>query len=190
MHISEIAWSKVTDPHNFAKENDKVQVLIIGLEEGKISLSIKRLQPDPWIEAAKELEIGKTVKGPVTRMENFGAFLKVNDHIDGLIHLSEIDHRPVKNPAEFLSIGQEVETQVITLDLENHRLGLSIKALQPAPEGQSDEEKKKLASKKKPASKKQKSQKEETKENPESEVSKEEVKAEKEAEKENKESEK
>ncbi|MEA3304509.1 MAG: S1 RNA-binding domain-containing protein [Patescibacteria group bacterium] len=163
VHISEIAWSKVNNPHDFAKEGDKVEVLIIGLEEGKISLSIKRLTPDPWIEAAQNLEVGKTVKGKVSRLTQFGAFLSVNEHIDGLIHLSEISHSQVRNPGDFISVGEEYEAKVISLDLESHRLGLSLKALMPAPEG-SEEAPKKRAPRVKKADKKSTEKKVEKKE--------------------------
>ena len=130
VHISEIAWNKVTNPYLHVKVGDSIDVMVIGVEGPKISFSLKRLLPDPWVEAAKHLQVGDVVKGEISRFTTFGAFLKLNDVVDGLIHLSEISAKPVRNAAEALKVGQICEAQVISLDLPNHRLGLSLKALE------------------------------------------------------------
>ncbi len=127
VHISEIAWGHVSNPHQYAKVGDKVDVQIIGIEKNKLSLSIKRLIPDPWEEIAKKYPIGGKVKGLINRFSQFGAFVQLENDINGLIHLSEISNQKVEDPKEFLSIGDEVEAIVINIDRDEHRIGLSLK---------------------------------------------------------------
>lgn len=140
VHISEIAWGHVKNPSDFGKIGDKVDVEVIGVDGDKISLSMKRLVPDPWLEAAKKYKIGTIVQGEVNRITPFGAFVKLNDEINGLIHVTEIDP-PVKDPGEILKIGDTVSAKVIAVEPDEHRVGLSIKALKekPAKEAKIDE---------------------------------------------------
>jgi ribosomal protein S1 len=134
VHISEIAWGHVKDTNEYGRVGDEVEVLVIGVDGEKISLSMKRLMEDPWIKIAKMFEVGKIVKGVVNRITPFGAFMKLSDDINGLIHLSEISHQKVDDPHKFISIGEEVEAKVITVDLDEHRIGLSVKAMHPIDE--------------------------------------------------------
>lgn len=127
VHISEIAWGHVSNPHQYAKVGDKVDVQIIGIEKNKLSLSIKRLIPDPWEEIAKKYPIGGKVQGKINRFSQFGAFVQLENEINGLIHLSEISDKKVEDPKNFLSIGDEVEATVINIDRDEHRIGLSLK---------------------------------------------------------------
>lgn len=147
VHISEIEWGHVKDPIAYGKNGDPVEVQIIGIEGDKISLSMKRLTPDPWKKAAEKYTVGKIVKGKVDRITQFGVFVKLENEISGLIHLSELANEQVKEPQKYVKIGQEVEAKVIAIDPDDHRLGLSIKALQEPPK--EDEEKKTPAAKKK-----------------------------------------
>lgn len=135
VHISEIAWGHVRNPADFGKLGDKVDVQIIGIEGEKISLSIKRLQKDPWIEAAQKYQVGTSVHGKINRITTFGAFITLEKDINGLIHLSEISHDKIEEIDKALKVGQEVDAVVISVDLEEHRIGLSMKALQPVPAG-------------------------------------------------------
>lgn len=127
VHISEIAWGHVSNPHQYAKVGDEVTVEIIGIEGEKLSLSMKRLIADPWSVIEVKYPIGSKVKGTVNRFSPFGAFVQLEDDINGLIHLSEISNEKVENPADFLEIGQEVEAEVINIDRDEHRIGLSLK---------------------------------------------------------------
>ena len=127
VHISEIAWGHVSNPHQYAKVGDPVTVQIIGIEKDKLSLSIKRLMPDPWEEISKKYPIGGKVKGTINRFSQFGAFVQLEDEINGLIHLSEISDKKVDDPKDFLTIGDEVEATVINIDRDEHRIGLSLK---------------------------------------------------------------
>jgi len=127
VHISEIAGGHVSNPDQYAKVGDKVDVEIIGIEKNKLSLSMKRLIQDPWEEIANKYPIGGKVKGVINRFSQFGAFVQLEDDINGLIHLSEISDQKVEDPKEFLSIGDEVEAIVINIDRDEHRIGLSLK---------------------------------------------------------------
>jgi len=133
VHISEIAWGHVKDPADYGKLGDEVEVLVIGIEGEKISLSMKRLVEDPWLEAAKEFKIGDVIEGEINRLTPFGAFLKLGDDINGLIHLTEITAETIKDPSEALKIGDKVKAKVITIEPTEHRIGLSIKALTEEP---------------------------------------------------------
>ena len=133
VHISEIAWGHVRNPADFGKLGDDIEVMVIGVEGDKISLSMKRLQKDPWVEAAEKYKEGSTIKGKINRITTFGAFITLEKEINGLIHLSEISHDKVEDIDKYIKVGQEVEAKVINVDLKEHRIGLSMKALLAAP---------------------------------------------------------
>ena len=131
VHISEIAWGHVKNPSEYAEMGDRVRVKVIGVDGDKLSLSIKQLTEDPWAEVAERYPLGKKVSGTVVRFADNGAFLRLEKDINGLVHLSEIAHNKVVDPSEALTIGQKVEAQVINIDVDERRIGLSIKALKP-----------------------------------------------------------
>ena len=131
VHISEIAWGHVKNPSEFAQVGDRVKVKIIGVDGEKLSLSIKQITKDPWEEIAERYPVGKKVEGAVVRFADYGAFLALEKDITGLVHLTEIAHEKVTDPAQALKIGQKVEAQVINIDIDERRIGLSIKALKP-----------------------------------------------------------
>jgi small subunit ribosomal protein S1 len=130
VHISEIAWGHVKDPADYGKLGDEVEILVIGKEDDKISLSMKRLVPDPWIEASKKYKVGTKVECEISRITPFGAFVKLDDEINGLIHISEVSaEEEVKDINKVLKVGDKVEAKIISIDADEHRVGLSIKAL-------------------------------------------------------------
>lgn len=131
VHISEIAWGHVKNPSEFASVGDRVRVKIIGIDGEKLSLSIKQMTKDPWEEIAERYPVGKRVEGTVVRFADYGAFLALEKDITGLVHLTELSHEKVTDPSEALKIGQKVEAQVINIDIDERRIGLSIKALKP-----------------------------------------------------------
>lgn len=133
VHISEIEWGHVKDPVTYGRIGDEIDVQVIGIEGEKISLSMKRLTPDPWKKAAEKYTVGKVVKGKIDRVTQFGVFMKLEDEISGLIHLSELSTEQVKDPQKIVKVGQEVEAKVIAIDPNDHRIGLSLKALQEPP---------------------------------------------------------
>jgi small subunit ribosomal protein S1 len=134
VHISEIAWGHVKNPSDYGRLGEKVDIMVIGVDGDKISLSMKRLITDPWLEAAKMYAIGSVVEGEVNRLTPFGAFVKLSDEINGLIHITEIPGgEEMKDPGEGLKIGQKIKAKVIAVEPEEHRVGLSIKALTEEP---------------------------------------------------------
>lgn len=127
VHISEIAWGHVKDPNDFGKLGDEVEVLVIGKDDDKISLSMKRLVPDPWVEATKKYQIGNVIEGEINRVTPFGAFVKLDDEINGLIHITEVSGD--EGSAEAMKVGDKVTAKIISIDADEHRVGLSVKAL-------------------------------------------------------------
>ncbi len=133
VHISELAWQRIDNPKDIAKVGDKVKAKIISIEKGRVSLSIKQLKEDPWLEAVKKYQIGQKVKGTVTKIMPFGVFVELDRDIQGLAHIMELSHEAVKTPEDVLKIGQEVEFKIISIEPSEHRLGLSLKQLTEAP---------------------------------------------------------
>lgn len=133
VHISEIEWGHVKDPSSYGKIGDPVKVKIIGIDGDKISLSMKQLLSDPWKEAAEKWKVGNVVEGRVDRITQFGVFLKLENDLSGLIHLSELSDEPVKDPQRFVKIGQKLGVKVISIDTGDRRIGLSLKALKAPP---------------------------------------------------------
>lgn len=152
VHISEIEWGHVKDPLTYGKVGDAVKVQIIAIDGDKISLSMKRLTFDPWLKAAEKYPIGSIVKGKIDRITQFGVFVRLEDDISGLIHLSELEHGIVKDPKSVVKLGQEISAKVIAIDPTEHRIGLSLKALQEPPV----EDEKEAAGKKEKSEKKKK----------------------------------
>lgn len=173
VHISEIAWGHVKNPAEYAELGDRVKVKVIGVDGDKLSLSIKQLTKDPWEEVAKRYPVGERVSGSVVRFADYGAFLRLEKDINGLVHLSEISHHKVTDPGEVLTIGQKIDAQVINIDVDERRIGLSIKALQPIDretlERIKREQEEKDAQKKEDADAKPKAKKEEAAEESEDE---------------------
>lgn len=140
VHVSEIDWGHVSDPSKFAKVGDKVTVQVIGIEQEKISLSMKRLKTNPWEDIASRYSTGDVVTAPVVKISQFGIFLGLAGGVNGLIHLSEISHDPIENVEDLVHVGDNVEAKIIALDVSSRRIGLSMKALKEAPKGEAKAE--------------------------------------------------
>lgn len=143
VHISEIAWGHVKDPNDYGRLGDEVEVLVIGKDKDKISLSMKRLVPDPWIEATKKYKVDTLIEGVVNRITPFGAFVKLDDEINGLIHVSEISDKEISDPGECVKVGDKIKAKIIAIDPEEHRVALSIKALTEKPSAKKEEKEEK-----------------------------------------------
>lgn len=133
VHVSEIDWGHVNNPSKFAKVGQKIKVKVIGLDNDKISLSVKRLQENPWDVLSRKYKVGDTVKAAISRISQFGAFMELDGGIQGLIHLSEISHGVVKDIRDFVKVWEEVEAKIINFEPKEKRIGLSLKALVEAP---------------------------------------------------------
>jgi len=134
VHISELAWQRIDNPKDLYKVGDKIKAQIISLDKNRISLSIKRLQKDPWQDVVKKYEVGQKVKGKVTKLMPFGAFVELDDDIHGLAHAGELVSGTAPDAKSEVKEGEEYEFKIISIEPENHRLGLSIKALTAPPE--------------------------------------------------------
>ena len=135
IHITQLSWEKIKHPSEVLNEGDKVQVRIEKFDPktAKISLSYRSLQDDPWSDVEARFPVGATVKGAVSRLAEFGAFVKLSTGIEGLIHISELAHRRVSSVSQVLAEGQEVEVKILTVDQNAQRIGLSLKATQAKP---------------------------------------------------------
>lgn len=133
LHLSEMGWKGVRHPGQYCKEGQEIEVLVKAFdpETRRISLTTKFPEANPWEGAAEKYAVGNVVKGTVVRFSDFGAFVELEKDIDALIHISHLSRKFVKNPAEVLTIGQEVEAEVIDFDADRNRISLSLKALEP-----------------------------------------------------------
>jgi small subunit ribosomal protein S1 len=135
VHKSELSWNKVNNPEAGYRVGEEVEAEVIDInhERGRISLSIRRLQPDPWHSTVADMTVGDVIDGTVTKIVNFGAFVRVRDGLEGLIHISELSHARVVHPGDVVHEGQTIKLKIISLDQERHRLGLSLKQAEEAP---------------------------------------------------------
>lgn len=132
VHLSEISWDKVTNPADFYRFGDKIKVQVIGLLENgrRVAYSIKRLLPDPWKDIVNKYKIGQIVEGEVKSLADYGAFVKIEDGLNGLIHISELSSKLVKDPSKIVSVGDKIKVMIISISDEDRHLGLSLKRLE------------------------------------------------------------
>lgn len=130
LHISEMSWGRVENPHKNFHVGDKVTVLIKDIKDQKIALTMKFPDQNPWLEAADKFAVGTVVRGKVARMTDFGAFVELLPGVDALLHVSQISRQHVDKPSDVLQIGQEIEAKVVDFNAEDHKISLSMKALE------------------------------------------------------------
>ena len=135
IHVSELSWDRVANAADVLKAGEKVRVVVkkVDHETGKIGLSARDLIESPWKRAGDKYHVGATVKGVVSRIAQFGAFVKLEPGVEGLVHISELATRRIRSVSDVAREGQQVECRVIAVDPDEQRLSLSIKALAPAP---------------------------------------------------------
>lgn len=138
IHITQLSWDHVKHPSEVVKEGDVIQVRVekIDAETGKIGLSYRALQDHPWDGIDARFPVGSVAKGTVSRLANFGAFVKLATGVEGLIHVSELAHRRIASVASVVEEGQEVEVKVLSVDRDAQRMSLSLKAVQAKPESE------------------------------------------------------
>ena len=127
VHLSEISWERIQHPNEVLKVGDEVQVKVISVdrERKRIGLSIRQLQQDPWLEKVGNLKEGMLVEGTITHLTKFGAFARIGDDLEGLIHVSELSEQRVNHPKEVVREGDVVTLRIIKVDPERRRIGLS-----------------------------------------------------------------
>ena len=141
LHISEMSWGRVESPKKVFKSGEKVKTLIKDINGDKIALSLKFPETNPWVNAAEKYAPGNLVHGKGARMTDFGAFVELEPGVDALLHVSQISREHVDKPSDVLSIGQEIEAQVVDFNGTDRKISLSMKALEaPKKEEETTEE--------------------------------------------------
>ncbi|NLL05062.1 MAG: bifunctional 4-hydroxy-3-methylbut-2-enyl diphosphate reductase/30S ribosomal protein S1 [Clostridiaceae bacterium] len=142
IHISELSWSRIKHPSEIVKVGDKVEVSILDLkkDKGKISLGYRRTEDNPWVKASEKYKVGDVVNVKVLRFAPFGAFVELEEGIDGLVHISQISSKRLAKPEDVLTSGMMVDAKLLEFDLENKKISLSIKEVKPIdPAGEDDD---------------------------------------------------
>jgi small subunit ribosomal protein S1 len=136
LHISQLSWDRVKHPSEVLEEGQKIQVRVDKIDEqsGKIGLSYRALQEDPWADVDQRFPVGSIAHGTVTRIAEFGAFVRLATGVEGLVHVSELAHHRVHSVGNVVQEGQEVDVKVLAVELDKQRVSLSLKAAQAAPE--------------------------------------------------------
>ncbi len=136
LHINDMSWGHVTRPKDFVKKGQKVSLKLINIdpESQKINLSLKHFTEDPWLSFDNRYHVEDVVEGTVTKMTDFGAFIELEEGIEGLAHISELSWvKRISHPKEVLSIGEKVSTKILSFDLDNKKISLGIKQVQDNP---------------------------------------------------------
>lgn len=137
IHVSEMSWSQhLRSPQDFLKVGDEIETVILTLdrEERKMSLGLKQLMPDPWVNIMEKYPVGSKHTAKVRSLTNFGVFVELEEGIDGLIHISDLSWaKKIKHPAEFTKVGENIEVVVLEVDSEHRRLSLGHKQLEENP---------------------------------------------------------
>ena len=132
IHLSELSWQPVGHPGDVVKVGDEVDVYVMDVDKEKrrIALSLKRMQPEPWDQVANTYQVGQLVQATITKLTTFGAFARLDDGIEGLVHISELSDERIAHPKNVVSVGDVVSVRIVRIEPERRRLGLSLKQAQ------------------------------------------------------------
>ncbi|MBN2124080.1 MAG: 30S ribosomal protein S1, partial [Deltaproteobacteria bacterium] len=136
LHITDMSWGRVGHPSEMYQVGDEITVKILSYDKdtGRVSLGLKQLKPDPWTRADENYPVGTRVRGRVVSLADYGAFVEVEEGIEGLIHVSEMSWtRKIRHPSQMLKVGDEVEAMVLNIDSNNKRISLGLKQVEPNP---------------------------------------------------------
>jgi small subunit ribosomal protein S1 len=139
VHISDLHWSKkIKHPSELYKKGDIVQAKVLGInvENERFSLGIKQMAPDPWQVVANSHPVGSKIKGQVTSVPDFGVFVRIEEGVEGLIHVSQLSSERVDKPSSLYKVGDEVEAEVVSIDPADRKIALSVRALRRSEERQ------------------------------------------------------
>jgi len=135
LHVADMSWTrKVVHPSEVVKKGDAIKAMVLNVdqERKRIALGIKQLEQDPWTGSIPEkYKVGTVVAGEVTKITNFGVFVKLEDGLEGLLHISELADKKVGSPEEVVRVGQNVDVKIIKVDPENRKIGLSLRDVTP-----------------------------------------------------------
>jgi ribosomal protein S1 len=140
LHVSEMSWTRIKHPSDVVKVGQEIPVMILRLNlgQGRVSLGMRQILPDPWLTVGEKYHVGDVVDGEVTRLVQFGAFVLLDGGVEGIIPNSEMAHRRIAKPGDVVEVGQTVQIKVIDVRPEERRLTLSLRALQPREAGAED----------------------------------------------------
>ncbi|HYS53662.1 MAG TPA: 30S ribosomal protein S1 [Thermoanaerobaculia bacterium] len=136
LHITDISWGRVNHPSEYFNVGDEIEVVVLKFDSlaGRVSLGYKQKTPDPWLDVVQRYPLGIKVHGKVVSLTDYGAFVELEEGVEGLIHVSEMSWtKKVRNPSKILSVGEEVEAVVSDVNVANRRISLSLKALEQNP---------------------------------------------------------
>jgi len=127
VHISEISWERVDNPRNYVKVGETVMAKIIGIDKDRLSLSLKQMSEDPWLDQVKAFKPGDVVEGKVTRITPFGAFVQISPSVEALVHVSEMSDDETVDPEKLFQLNEKKQFKVLDIDTENRKIALSLK---------------------------------------------------------------
>lgn len=129
VHLSELSWSRIKHPSEVLKVGDEVEVFVLGINanEKKIALSLKRTQREPWSQVAEKYQVGQLIHGTITQLANFGAFARIEDGVEGLVHVSELSDERITHPRNLVREGDMLPLRIIRIDAQRRRIGLSLR---------------------------------------------------------------
>jgi small subunit ribosomal protein S1 len=127
IHISEISWERVDNPRNYVKVGQEVKAKIIAIDKDRLSLSLKQMSEDPWLEQVKAFSKGDVVEGKVTRITPFGAFVQLSASVEALVHVSEMSDDEAVDPEKLFQLNEKKKFKVLDIDTENRKIALSLK---------------------------------------------------------------
>ncbi len=135
VHLTDLSWGKVTHPSQVLRIGDKVTVKVLKYdrEEGKISLGLKQTKADPWVAVAEKYPIGSKVRGRVVNLTDYGAFVEIEEGLEGLVHISEMSWTKLKHPSQKLKVNDLIDVKVLDIDPANKRISLGLKQVEPNP---------------------------------------------------------
>jgi ribosomal protein S1 len=127
IHISEISWERVEDPRDYVKTGESVKARIISIDKDRLSLSLKQMSADPWLEEVKSFKVGDSVEGKVTRITPFGAFVQLSPSVEALVHVSEMSDEEGVDPEKIFQLNEKKKFKVLEIDTEGRKIALSLK---------------------------------------------------------------
>lgn len=131
IHISEISWERVEDPRDYVKTGQELEAKIIAIDKDRLSLSLKQMSADPWLDEVKAFKKGDTVEGKITRITPFGAFVQLSPSVEALVHVSEISNgskeEDAADPTEIFKLNEKKQFKILDIDTENRKIALSLK---------------------------------------------------------------
>lgn len=127
IHISEISWERVDNPRNYVKVGDTVKAKIIAIDKDRLSLSLKQMTEDPWLNEVKAFKKGENIEGKITRITPFGAFVQISPSVEALVHVSEMGDDDNVDPEKIFQLNEKKQFKVLDIDTENRKIALSLK---------------------------------------------------------------